>query len=154
MKKIALVLSCLVLFLPVGIEASELGDNSLQIDSSRIEVEKEKKIGNQDLLVQSLFLAPDQAELTAKKEADQVLLEHQLNSLFQTGEKPSTDILQVGTLFDTRTHKVMTTKVDSGTEGAPAGLLSGLFFASIVVGILLLASLATYLMGKDEVGQE
>ncbi|MCL4949478.1 hypothetical protein [Streptococcus suis] len=92
--------------------------------------------------------------MTAKKEADQVLLEHQLNSLFQTGEKPSTDILQVGTLFDTRTHKVMTTKVDSGTEGAPAGLLSGLFFASIVVGILLLASLATYLMGKDEVGQE
>ncbi|MBS8057362.1 type VII secretion protein EssA, partial [Streptococcus suis] len=71
MKKIALVLSCLVLFLPVGIEASELGDNSLQIDSSRIEVEKEKKIGSQDLLVQSLFLAPDQAELTAKKEADQ-----------------------------------------------------------------------------------
>ncbi len=67
MKKIALVLSCLVLFLPVGIEASELGDNSLQIDSSRIEVEKEKKIGSQDLLVQSLFLAPDQAELTAKK---------------------------------------------------------------------------------------
>lgn len=58
MKKIALVLSCLVLFLPVGIEASELGDNSLQIDSSRIEVEKEKKIGSQDLLVQSLFLVP------------------------------------------------------------------------------------------------
>lgn len=43
MKKIALVLSCLVLFLPVGIEASELGDNSLQIDSSRIEVEKENR---------------------------------------------------------------------------------------------------------------
>ncbi|MGQ7462461.1 type VII secretion protein EssA [Streptococcus suis] len=154
MKKLACILTCLVLYLPVGIEASELGDNSLQIDSSRIEVEKEKKIGSQDLLVQSLFLAPDQAELTAHKEAEQVLLENQQESLFQANEKPSTDILQVGTLFDSRIHKVMTTKVDSGTEGAPAGLLSGLFFASIVVGILLLASLATYLTGKDEVGRE
>ncbi|HFU4501710.1 TPA: type VII secretion protein EssA [Streptococcus suis] len=153
MKKIVLVFSFLLPFFPLGVEARELGDNSLQIDSSRIEVEKEKKIGSQDLLVQSLFLAPDQAELTAKKEAEQVLVEKQQKSLFQIGEKPSTDILQVGNLFDTRTHKVMTTKVDSGTEGVPEGLLSSLFFTSIVVGILLLASGATYLVAKDEVGQ-
>lgn len=153
MRKKLVILSCLLLFLPIGVAATELGDNSLQIDSSRIETEKEMKLGTQDQLVQSLFLAPDQAELVAKQQAEQSLLQSQRDSLFQAGEKPSTDILQVGTLFDAKTHKVMTTKVDTGTGGAPEGLLSGLFFASVVTAILLLASFATYFTSKDEVLQ-
>lgn len=150
MQKKILVFGCLLLLFPVGVAATEIGDNSLQIDSSRIEKEEELKLGNQDQLIQSLFLASEQEELIAKKHLEQTLLQNQQDSLFQAGEKPSTDVLQVGTLFDSTSHKNMTTKVDGVARTNAEGLISGIFWMSLVVGILVLASLASYFVSKDE----
>lgn len=151
MKRKLILLTCLLLCIPQFASAAELGDANLQIDSSRIEKEEELKLGSQDQLVQSLFLVQDQEDLVMSKEAELTLLQDQQASLFQVGEKPSTDILQVGTLFDTKSHKNMTTKVDNISNGSPEGLLSGLLFTMIVVGILFAASLATYWVSKKEI---
>lgn len=151
MKQKRILLTCLLLFLPQLVYAAELGDVNLQIDSSRIEKEKELKLGNQDQLVQFLFLTQDQEELAMSKENERSLLHHQQETLFQGGEKPSTDILQVGTLFTNKSHKDMTTKVDDSSDGSPKGLLSGVLFTMLVMGILAGASLATYLVSKKEI---
>lgn len=148
-KKRLILVFCLSLW-PLSVGAVELGDNSLQIDSSRIEKEEEMKLGSQDQLIQSLFLAPDQAELAAHRQAEQDTFQTQQAHLFQPGEKPSTDILQVGTLFDEKTHKVMTTRVESASASSGQGLVSGFLVTCLVVGIFLMAAVASYLVSKDE----
>lgn len=151
MKKRLMFLAYVLLFLPQLVGATELGDANLYIDSSRIEQEAELKLGSQDQPLQFLFRAKEQEDLMMGKETERSLLQAQQASLFQVGEKPSTDILQVGTLFTSNSHKNRTTKVDGISNGSPTGLLSGFLFTMLVVGILTVASLATYLVSKKEI---
>ncbi|AND80019.1 type VII secretion protein EssA [Streptococcus pantholopis] len=127
--------------------ASDLKDNSLKLDSRRIEQEEEQAFYQQSEILASLFSEADTQKLKEVKENRSDELDSRLAQLFaQKQEK--TDIYQLNSLFADGDSNRYATKLDadSQTKESPAGYLYSAVCLLLVGG----AGLLSFLASKEE----
>lgn len=146
-RRLALILSgWLLLSTPVLVNASS--GKGLNLDTSRLEKEAERTIGQQSDYLQGLFSQDSRDQLAAYQLAQEKQFETNQASLFTSQQSASTDIYQLDQLFLSQKQLVTETRVEA--FDASEEVASGLGYLSLVVVALLIASGLTYRMSQRE----
>lgn len=154
MKKYVVVFVMVCAFLPVLVCADDgIKDNSLHIDSERLE-EKRADNSNQSDLASNLFSNEADQVLKKAKNKETSTFNRQKAQLFSQKSKRNTDVNQVKKLFRSRAKSGQyVTKSDTDTSTTSQTGSSGL--VAILYGVVCLllicgASFATFMVGKKE----
>lgn len=146
-RRLALILSgWLLLSTPVLVNASS--GKGLNLDTSRLEKEAERTIGQQSDYLQGLFSQDSRDQLAAYQLAQEKQFETNQASLFTSQQSASTDIYQLDQLFLSQKQLVTETRIEA--FDASEEVASGLGYLSLVVVALLIASGLTYRMSQRE----
>ncbi len=154
MKKYLVVLMMVCVFIPTLVLADDsIKDNSLHIDSNRLE--EKRTDSNQPFDLDPTLFSAETNKILKKMESDKARsFNRQQEQLFSQTSKKSTDVNQVKKLFGTTAKSGQyVTKVDTdiGTtsQTGKSGLVAILY--GVVCFLLLCgASFATFMVGKKE----
>lgn len=146
-RRLVLILSGLLL-LSTPVLANASSGKGLNLDTSRLEKEAERTIGQQSDYLQGLFSQKSRDQLAAYQLAQEKQFETNQASLFTSQQSASTDIYQLDQLFLTQKQLVTETRVE--TFEAAEEVASSLGYLAVVVVSLLVASILTYRLSQRD----
>lgn len=148
------LLTCFSLTVSTVSADDELKDNSLQIDSSRLEENKTTDVSSSLDLTKNLFSNGDRALLEKNQENVANDFKEQQDQLF-TQETIATDDSQVEALFSSETAvgqytTKVNTSVDTTSQTSNVSGLLAIFYGVASLLLICGASFATYVVSRGE----
>ncbi|MBM7643062.1 type VII secretion protein EssA [Streptococcus loxodontisalivarius] len=150
MKKRTLLLALsLVSLTALPVFADDIKDNSLVIDSNRLEQEGDSKsLGNQSDMVKDLFSEEDQKKLKTIKEEESQKMAANQEQLFTSGNIPVVNIDTVS-LFSSN-DTLLQTRVEEDQTQSQSTILMQMVYLGLVISLILLATYLSYRVYRSQ----